>query len=303
MSAPPDSDSETIRRPQPGELWSLWDMQKFDTSAFFQVTGALYSIPIIVDRMATPPPDDDVEKTSPMSAALKTKTRGYLSDLIAYAEDLGAQVTTIAIRELRVSCKPSSTITYLQMAERLKEIESTLRRELKLIHLYVVASKGAELLDPEEALFGEDVESSYPSAAFEIEEAGKCLGLGRDTAAVFHLMRVMEIGLRTVAKCLAIPDPIKEAERNWGVVLRKIKDELDERGKPKSPRAWKTLEDKALFGDLYASLDAVKVAWRNSTMHVEGKYTFDEAEHIFVATRGFMKKLALRCDESGAPLA
>jgi hypothetical protein len=38
-------------------------------------------------------------------------------------------------------------------------------------------------------------------------------------------------------------------------------------------------------------------------MHVEKKYTKDEAEHIFVAVKGFMKKLASRCDEDGLPLA
>jgi hypothetical protein len=38
-------------------------------------------------------------------------------------------------------------------------------------------------------------------------------------------------------------------------------------------------------------------------MHVENKYTTDEAEHIFVAVRGFMKKIASRMDENGQPVA
>src|SRR5271170_1621727 len=49
------------------------------------------------------------------------------------------------------------------------------------------------------------------------------------------------------------------------------------------------------------SLDAVRVAWRNTTMHVENKYTQEEAENIFIAVKGFMKKLASRCDENGDP--
>jgi len=36
-------------------------------------------------------------------------------------------------------------------------------------------------------------------------------------------------------------------------------------------------------------------------MHAEKKYTDDEAEHIFVAVKGFMMKLACRCDEDGLP--
>lgn len=54
---------------------------------------------------------------------------------------------------------------------------------------------------------------------------------------------------------------------------------------------------------IYASLDAVKNPWRNDTMHPAAKYTDDEAEHIFVAVKGFMMKLASRCDESGDPKA
>lgn len=38
-------------------------------------------------------------------------------------------------------------------------------------------------------------------------------------------------------------------------------------------------------------------------MHVEKKYTDDEAEHIFSAVKGFMKGLASRMDEDGFPLA
>jgi hypothetical protein len=58
-----------------------------------------------------------------------------------------------------------------------------------------------------------------------------------------------------------------------------------------------------VFEALYASLDAVKNPWRNATMHVENKYTDDEAEHIFVAVKGVMMKLASRCDENGDPKA
>ena len=38
-------------------------------------------------------------------------------------------------------------------------------------------------------------------------------------------------------------------------------------------------------------------------MHVENKYTDAEAEHLFVAVKGLMTKLASRMDEGGLPLA
>jgi hypothetical protein len=54
---------------------------------------------------------------------------------------------------------------------------------------------------------------------------------------------------------------------------------------------------------MYALLDAVKDAWRNPTMHIETKYTPEEASNIFATVRGFMKKVAGRMDENGEPKA
>jgi hypothetical protein len=42
-------------------------------------------------------------------------------------------------------------------------------------------------------LFGPEVEQKFPAMTEDISEAGKCLALNRNTASVFHLMRVMEI--------------------------------------------------------------------------------------------------------------
>jgi hypothetical protein len=58
-----------------------------------------------------------------------------------------------------------------------------------------------------------------------------------------------------------------------------------------------------LFQEFYARLDAVKDAWRNSTMHVEKQYSPEEAEAIFSMTCSFMSKIASRMDETGQPLA
>ena len=53
----------------------------------------------------------------------------------------------------------------------------------------------------------------------------------------------------------------------------------------------------------HASLDAVKNPLRDSTMHIENKYTDTEAKHIFELVKGFMMKLSARMDEEGKPLA
>lgn len=165
--------------------------------------------------------------------------------------------------------------------------------ELELTKCLVVESGKANFYAPETPLFGIDVAARYPSAYQEIEEAGKCLALGRSTACVFHLMRTLEVGIRAIANSLKIPDPTKPAEKNWGVILKKIKEEIDQR------QRWKRRADKNFFEESLASLDSIKNPWRNATMHVEKTYTEEEAENIFYVVKAFMMKIASKIDETG----
>jgi hypothetical protein len=189
--------------------------------------------------------------------------------------------------------------TYEGIANVLRDVNTRLSDELGTRVFVSMSVHEVNYYSPKESLFGPEFEERFRSVGvFELSEAAKCLAIGRSTAAVFHLMRLMEIGIGAVARCLSIPDPIKPVERNWGQILKCIDEGIK--------RRWPTSSDKmggdgALFEALYASLDAVKNPWRNATMHVENKYTTDEAEHIFVAVKGFMKKVASRCDENGYP--
>jgi hypothetical protein len=53
-------------------------------------------------------------------------------------------------------------------------------------------------------LFGDDVHFAFPSARADIQESGNCLATDRNTAAVFHLMRSVEWGLRALCGHLGL---------------------------------------------------------------------------------------------------
>jgi hypothetical protein len=107
-------------------------------------------------------------------------------------------------------------------------------------------------------------------------------------------MRLMGIGVAAVARCLAIPDPIQPADRSWGAVLKNVRNGIDGTSKTVAARS---SGDGEVFDSLYATLDAVKNPWRNSTMHPANKSSVEEAEHIFAAVRRFLMNLADRCDQ------
>ncbi|MCY1379816.1 hypothetical protein D9M69_675720 [compost metagenome] len=121
------------------------------------------------------------------------------------------------------------------------------------------------------------------------------MALGRYTAAVFHWMRSVEAALRSVRLCLGATDPLVAQGRNWGSILKELRD-MRTGASPKWP-------ENDYFSGIHASMEAVMHAWRNSTMHIENKYTREEAESIRDCVRGLLQRVASRMDEQGMPRA
>ncbi len=240
-------------------------------------------------------------KDTPLDDTDRVYLRVRLKKIYEHLEALGADVTAISVADADRAIG-QSWAKFGTARTVFDEICHTLHRELSLKTVLVLQSQDSHYYAPKNPLFGREFAMKFRTAGvFELDEAGKCYALGRPTAAVFHLMRVLEIGIHALSACLQIPDPVKPAERNWAVILKRIKEDgLDK----KWPKSSDRMDGEGLlFESLYASLDAVKNPWRNETMHVAAKYTDDEARHIFVAVEGFMKRLSARMDENGLPLA
>lgn len=62
----------------------------------------------------------------------------------------------------------------------------------------------------------EPVYSAFPSAKPEIEAGVDCYALGHNTACVFHMVRVGEIGLRMIARERGVKDARKNVPLDWG---------------------------------------------------------------------------------------
>ncbi len=229
----------------------------------------------------------------------------YISDRLDQLtrQLLGVELKMTHKAAERMKEKLAQTAAVSAFRYDIREIQSRLFDEIGAAYLLALSPAEKERYEPAKSVFGVRVETKFASASFEIDEASKCMGLGRYTAAVFHLMRTTEIGLGAVRACLGIPSPDKTADRSWGAILKTIKEVMDERNKRLSIKPWNLPGDKEFFDGAYASLDAVKNAWRNTTMHVEIKYTEEEADRVFRAVHGFMDRLSERMDEQGQPRA
>jgi hypothetical protein len=136
------------------------------------------------------------------------------------------------------------------------EIHARLKDELGLICTLVLAQQRAKYFESKEPLFGQEINDRLPLAVPDIEDAGRCLAVNQGTAAVFHLMRVMEDGLKNLAAMLGIP-----YAPSWESYIRQINDRIAAKHKTKGVK-WK--RDEAFYRDIAGDLQTIKIAWRKS---------------------------------------
>jgi hypothetical protein len=279
-------------------------MLKLKAASFYGVTAGLQVLGNKIKdgqlKSLNETPDGGLLISYQSDPVLMKHLKAEVEELRINLATLGTRVTTLSANKLAEALSAPEGFTWETVGQLWEEVHSRLLDELGLVSVFVLTEREAGYFEPANPIFGADVAAKFGTdAAFEIDEAGKCLALGRPTASVFHLMRTMEIAIRAIARCLQIPDPSKPAERNWATILKMIKEGIEAKWTTSASRM---TGDGGFFVEILAMLEAVRTPWRNATMHVEKKYSDDEAEHIFVAVKGFMRKLASRCDEKGEPM-
>jgi len=217
----------------------------------------------------------DAEGAPPDAAA------AHIRDLHAALLTLGAHMAAAVVEDIALRLG-EGTLEPATLAQELAQIEAGLRQELALIRSVGIAPPRARFLLRDEPPLGVEVASNFPSMAYDIEEASLCLAFRRPAAAVFHCMKILERGIRALALCLGLDDPLAAGERDWQRILRALGGAAD-----------------AGAGGARDALDGVRTRWRSSGLLPADKYTEEEAERIFLALGGFMRALAALCDERG----
>ncbi|HEV7587958.1 MAG TPA: hypothetical protein VGO40_07480 [Longimicrobium sp.] len=170
--------------------------------------------------------------------------------------------------------------TYAELAGQLRVLREVLEDELRERSVFLMPAAEVIHYIANETLLGTDVAARFPDLSSDIDEAGKCFATDRYTAVVFHLMRVMEVGVQELGNALGITLTEEKAWQNILDEVNKAVKALPKRD-PKAPE----------YALLAANLFNVKLAWRNEVMHPKATYTKEEAERILSATKAFMNEL------------
>lgn len=191
---------------------------------------------------------------------------GYKAQEILYALDTG-------------QCTPG----FLQPA--LKELHQRIEQELASEWFKYIPKYKAQYIDAGRFDIPEIVQFGYDTQA-EFVKAGDCYALGQSTASVFHLMRVVDAGLKSAAKSLGIP----YLSESWKTVGDKIQKEMEKKY-PDKTVDWRQREP--LYAELLTDIGAIGKAHRNPALHdLKVNYAEEEAQYLLTVVEAFIKHLS-----------
>lgn len=226
---------------------------------------------------------DGKEKAEKLSKHESAVIEHYMTVATNMADELKLDAATALLDRMWKAQKTGYTKG--EIGDDFKDLRSRIEDQLKSrLFLFVEPSRAKYYRQPQ--LFGAELNDNFPGAIDDIEDAGSCLSLNQGTACVMHLMRVMEVGLKSLAKELKIP-----YAPSWESYLTQIEKNIAAKHATKSTK-WK--KNEKFYRDISGDLMTIKQAWRNPTMHIDRRYNQEEAEQIFNAVKTLMQRMAAK---------
>ena len=263
---------------------SPWDMLRFHADKFVEILNLLKTAE---NLMASP----QAVLSDPSLLQHWDKEVQLLKEQL---DELGLRVSAKMAHRVHIGLthvnRESPDGWAMMIKKYCEELRARVADELEGKAIYFVSDRVDLLSD--EPLFGDEVDGAFPSAQYDIAEAGRCLALSRSTACVGHLMRALEVVLASLANALGL----SLTTDNWNTILNDIEKEIRSRTKATHGPAWKD-RDEPFFAGAATHFRLVKNAWRNHAAHGRVKYTEQEAEDIYGSVRAFMRHLSERLSE------
>jgi hypothetical protein len=272
----------------PRKLISLWDMNEYLRCHFEDAhRGVLRWQNKLLDSAA---------KSDQKGTITSDERRGILATLEeakAECRELELANSLHIIFQIKNDFHhPNAAPLYQQVGTQFRSLWNAMSSDISEQKFVFIPKKNEEYFFNEN-LWADAVYEVFHQAQDELNDVGHCLALDLYDAAVFHLMRVVEIGLRELAGNLNVKTkktPLDYA--GWDGVVKAINDKLESKiPKARGPKKSAALKFKQ---DLLADFKSFEVA-RNEIMHCRKRYDEKEAIGVFGRVHDFMERLAEQC--------
>jgi hypothetical protein len=281
-----------IKLPRP---WSLVDMIECFGSDFGTAYHKLCELISVAHRF------DRENHIGPLQDQVVSKSQLYALSVDCLAPILKQlehfEMKLILVRGKRLQAQlldDKNNWTADRLLDAVKEFRRDVDVELKKRRFALLNSPNDEYFE-QEKLFGDAVYKKLPKARADIKDAGNAFATELYTSAVFHLMRVGEYGLRSIAQRLGVTisdkgEKIPLEYGDWNKVITAIRNKLDE-GRKMAGNA-KKQAFLAYHSDGLERCAALKDLYRNEVSHTRKRYNQGEALAVMQRVRDLMQLLA-----------
>jgi hypothetical protein len=214
-----------------------------------------------------------------------------LMDASNWCELLELSASQELINQITLRRDKWSVKSLNEAKENIKILRDIIKRELSKRLFMFVPQEQAKWYQKEKG-FGDKVYDAFPSAKGDIKEAGNCYATGRYTASVFHLMRVLEHGLRALAKDVELSFDVEQ----WYDIINKTEKEI-KKDQQRLPKSVEKNERLKFLSEAAKEFTYFKDGWRNYVSHNRSNYDGPQALSAFNHVRSFMTHLATELKE------
>lgn len=222
------------------------------------------------------------EPTKPMSKDDAEALRQRLTIIKQFCARYGL-VTSVRLVDAKLSELPTSS-------GEMKLLELAIKSELDTHPFFQLEASRVQFYEKDD-LLSERAQDCFPLAHDELRQGGNCYALGLYTASVFHSMRALEHGIKSLAQDVGLTYDIQ----NWQNILDQIESKLREEGKKtNSPQKQERLK---FLSEANAEFRHFKDAWRNHVSHNKTAYDDTQARRVLDHACTFIETLSTQLRE------
>jgi hypothetical protein len=266
--------------------WSLWDVQNFMMPHY---TACMLLVHQEIELATT---KMKLDGDRPIDEADKERIRNNLQFPMRKAVEYGFEAVRNRIDRINMATRSWQIMTLSEVVRQMQSLLEAYDDDTQFLYLYAYPKDKMQLYMGRSVQW-EAALAKLPAIATDMERALDLYALGHNLGCVFHLMRVMEIGVQRLGRRLGVAptklSATKLSDLSWHQILNELNPKL--RALPQDTVSRKAKVEQ--FSAIQSYLYGVKDAWRNPTMHPRKTgYSDLETLNIINHVRSFMNELA-----------
>ena len=266
--------------------WSLWDIMKsFAPHLFLAQIRMMEAL--------------SLNHHGEITADMRAKAQVIFDEISQDCVELNLDASKISAQRI-LKLLSQADCSYEQLRISVRELQERMIDQMSSPRFFWLSDQEAEYYNSPRKGWDEII-SRFPDSIVDIEEAQKCFALSRYSAAVFHSLQVVEIGLIELGRVIVATDP----QRGWNATTKRLNVILNTKYPARTPFQQ---QHQKFLEQIAATIELLKSAWRNKVSHAQDRlvllrtdFTPAIAEEILVASRSFMRRLATEAPATPDP--